>query len=459
MSFSLNDFRLARVLPLILSAWIFVSGLIIGTVTPPFQSPDEFEHITRAYLLTRGEVVLSAPTGQSSGGLIDSGLARYMDMYSQIPFRSDRKVMVEQIHSAKKIDWTGQYEFRPALGMAYYFPGIYGIHALALKVGETFDMSVRNTYQLTRVMLLIVISLALFFAFRLMPPSFLTVILLLLPMSLFQFGSASLDGIAAALAILVISIFLSSYRSVSSINPRHLWIALLIWLLLASSRQQMFPMCLLLLVAGYKQKRYAYIASVVVGVLAVIGWRVLMLKTVVDGRVALGATSGQIILFYFQNPIELFAVMVRTLSSPDVLRGYFSSFIGLLGWLDTPFPGAEYKYFFLMMIPFVMMSFDWNGWTKYTAERLLLVCGALCAIFIVFLAMLVNWTPHPAVVIDGVVGRYLLVPALMIGYAVSRMDRTGHLTKTQVVVWVGVGMFGIISVVMTVDLLSGRYYQ
>lgn len=459
MSFSLNDFRLARVLPLILSAWIFLSGLIIGTVTPPFQSPDEFEHITRAYLLTRGAVVLSAPTGQSSGGLIDSGLARYMDVYSQIPFRPDRKVTVEQTHNAKKIDWTGQYEFRPALGMAYYFPGIYAIHALALKVGEAFDLSVSNTYQLTRVMLLIAISLVLFYAFRLMAPSFLTVILLLLPMSLFQFGSASLDGIAAALAILIVAIFLSSYRSASPINPRYLWIALLIWILLASSRQQMFPMCLLLLAAGYKQKRYAYIASVAIGVLAVIGWQVLMLKTVVDGRVALGATSGQIILFYLQNPSELVGVMVRTLSSLDVLRGYFSSFIGLLGWLDTPFPGAEYKYFFLMMIPFVIMAFDWSGWTKYTAERLLLVFSALCAIFIVFLAMLVNWTPHPAVVIDGVVGRYLLVPAVMISYAVAGMDCTSHVTKTQVVAWIGVGMFGIISVVMTMGLLTSRYYE
>ena len=102
MSFSLNDSHPARVLPLILSVWIFVSGLLVGAVTPPFQSPDEFEHITRAYLLTRGDVVLSAPTGQSSGGLIDSGLARYMDVYSQIPFRPDRKVTVEQTHDAKK---------------------------------------------------------------------------------------------------------------------------------------------------------------------------------------------------------------------------------------------------------------------------------------------------------------------------------------------------------------------
>jgi hypothetical protein len=65
----------------------------------------------------------------------------------------------------------------------------------------------------------------------------------------------------------------------------------------------------------------------------------------------------------------------------------------------------------------------------------------------------------PAVVIDGVVGRYLLVPVLMISYAVSRMEKTSGVARTQAVAWVSVGMFGIISVVMTADLLSGRYYQ
>ena len=45
--------------------FLFVSSSILSTVIPPFQSPDEFEHITRAYLLGRGEFVLEAPVGQS----------------------------------------------------------------------------------------------------------------------------------------------------------------------------------------------------------------------------------------------------------------------------------------------------------------------------------------------------------------------------------------------------------
>jgi uncharacterized membrane protein len=459
MSFSPKYSNLPRFLPLLLSVWIFVSGLIIGAVTPPFQSPDEFEHITRAYSLTRGDIVFSAPAGQSSGGLIDSGLAMYMHAYSEIPFRPDRKVTTEQTRNADRIGWTGEYEFRPAPGMAYYFPGIYAIHALGLYAGESLQLSVSKTYHLTRVLLLIAISVILFFAFQLVTPSFMTVTLLILPMSLFQFASATLDGITTALAMLVVAIFLRSYRSSSRIEARYLWTALFIWLLLASSRQQIFPMCILLLAAGYKQKRYLLIFSVVAGAVAVIGWQALMINTVVDGRKALGATSSEIILFYLQNPIELFGVLARTLRDQDVLKGYFSSFIGLLGWLDTPFPGAEYKYFFLMMIPFIFASIDWRGWRTYRTERLLLVFSATCAMGIVFLAILVQWTPHPAVVIDGVVGRYLLVPALMISYAFSRMEKISDVAPTQAVAWAGVGMFGIISVVMTVDLLSGRYYQ
>jgi hypothetical protein len=58
------------------------------------------------------------------------------------------------------------------------------------------------------------------------------------------------------------------------------------------------------------------------------------------------------------------------------------------------------------------------------------------------------------VVIDGVGWRYLLVPALMISYAVSRMEKTSGVAQTQAVAWISLGMFGIISVVMTVDLLK-----
>lgn len=118
--------------------WLLGISTLLSTVIPPFQSPDEFEHITRAYLLGNGDVVLKAPARQSSGGMIDAGLARYMDAYSSLPFNPNKKLSATEIEAAKTIQWQGVQEYRPALGMAYYFPGIYVVHTLGLKTGKFF---------------------------------------------------------------------------------------------------------------------------------------------------------------------------------------------------------------------------------------------------------------------------------------------------------------------------------
>jgi uncharacterized membrane protein len=437
---------------------LFAICMLVSSVIPPFQSPDEFEHITRAYLLTRGEIVLSAPSGQSSGGMIDTGLARYMDAHSQLPFHPDRKLTKEQTASAKQIAWTGDVEFRPALGMAYYFPGVYVVHAIGLKLGELMGASVSRSYQVTRALLLTTICLLLFYSFQLAAPSYLVMTLLLLPMSIFQFASASLDGIATALAIFIVSVFIRSGQDSRELPRGLAWWALFAWTLLASSRQQMFPLVLLLLAVAYRPRRIYLMAGAVLAALAVVGWQVLMLKTVVDGRVALGATSGEIIWFYLKNPVDLLLVLERTLTNESILRGYFSSFFGMLGWLDTPFKGAEYLYLLAVTILFAILSIDALRLQSCVFERAVLLLTAVCSVLIVFLAMLVNWTPHPADVIDGVVGRYLLVPALLFAYAISHLDASVSTARWRLAIWACVGLFGIWATVITVQLLADRYY-
>ncbi len=437
---------------------LFAICMLVSWVIPPFQSPDEFEHITRAYLLTRGEIVLSAPSGQSSGGMIDTGLARYMDAHSQLPFRPDRKLTDEEISNASQIAWTGDVEFRPALGMAYYFPGIYVVHAIGLKLGELMGVSVSRSYQVTRALLLTTICLLLFYSFQLAAPSYLVMTLLLLPMSIFQFASASLDGIATAFAILIVSVFIRSGQDSRELPRGLAWWALLAWVLLASSRQQMFPLIFLLIAIAYRSRRNLLMAGAALSSLAVVGWQLLMLKTVVDGRVAQGATSGEIIWFYLKNPVDLIWVLERTLTNESILRGYFSSFFGMLGWLDTPFKGAEYLYLMAGTVLFTILSIDAISLRRFVIERALLSLTAICAVLIVFLAMLVNWTPHPAAVIDGVVGRYLLVPALLFAYAISCLDTSAPTSRSQRAIWVCVGLFAIWSTVITVHLLVDRYY-
>jgi uncharacterized membrane protein len=438
--------------------WLITASTLIAALIPSFQSPDEFDHVTRAYLFTKGQILLSAPPGQASGGYIDTGLARYMDAYANFPFQPDRKLDQKTLNVSNEIVWTGQREFRSAPGMAYYFPAIYLVHGVGLWTGETLGLSVAESYHLTRLCLVVVIGLILLYAFKLVAPSYLIVAFLIMPMTLFQFASASLDGIATALAILLISIFIKSNRDPQNVKIWTLNAALLIWLLLASSRLQTLPMVLLLVALGWKARKYYYLVGVGLALIAVLGWQLLVLNTTVDGRVALGASTQEIIRFYLFNLTELVGVFWRTLSNASVLKGYFSSFFGLLGWLDTPFRGSEYKYLFIAIVVFAASSVGYSKLKDLISARVILIVSAIALLFIVFFSVLVTWTPHPADVVNGVVGRYFLIPALMIGYATSALDDPKRLDIRVCIGWISLWLFGLFSLGITANLLLHRYH-
>ncbi len=438
--------------------FLFVSSSILSTVIPPFQSPDEFEHITRAYLLGRGEFVLEAPVGQSSGGGIDSGLNQYMEQYANLPFNPDRKLSKTEIDKAKQVQWTDESQFRPALGMAYYFPAIYAVHALGLYAGKYLDLSVDTSYRLTRIVLLVATCLILYGAFLLFSPSALTLALLMIPMSLFQFSSASLDGIATAIAIFLMSGFMRISIDGERSSLTIFVLMLLGWLLIALSRLQLFPMVLLLIVSAvFHMRRPLYLLWIGFAAAFVLGWQVVMMKTIVDGRVKLGASSGEIVLHYVQNPMALLEVISATLTNGDRMRGFFSSFFGLLGWLDTPFKGREYIYLLAIVVAVFVLSVNFKGAWQAWRRTVLLLIVALAAIGIVFFAMLVTWTPHPASLIDGVQGRYFLIPAVIISYALTTNIEPQSRVRLGLL-WGLVILLGLYSVLSTEQLLFDRYY-
>ena len=246
-------------------AWLFTLSALISVVVPAFQSPDEFEHITRAYLLGQGKIILDAPVGQPSGGLIDTGLNDYMNQFAGLPFHPARKLTQEQDTLSREIRWTGDLVFRPALGMAYYFPATY-------------------------------------------------------------------------------------------------------------------------------------------------------------------------------------------------LAGYFSSFFGLLGWLDTPFPGGQYKYFLFGLFVLGVCSIHYKELKTQPLARILLLLCAVSSLFIIFLAMLLTWTPHPAVVIEGIQGRYFLIPCLLVAYGASAYKSTSYSATFDSILLTLVFLFGLTNAILSMDLLLDRYF-
>jgi uncharacterized membrane protein len=217
-------------------------------------------------------------------------------------------------------------------------------------------------------------------------------------------------------------------------------------------------MVLLLIVSAvFYMRRPLYLLWIGFAAAFVLGWQVVMMKTIVDGRVKLGASSGEIVLHYVQNPLALVEVISATLTNGDRMRGFFSSFFGLLGWLDTPFKGREYIYLLAMVVAILVLSVNLKGAWQAWRRTILLLIVALAAIGIVFFAMLVTWTPHPASLIDGVQGRYFLIPAVIISYALTTNSEPQSRVRLALL-WGLVILLGLYSVFSTERLLFERYY-
>jgi len=117
------------------------------------------------------------------------------------------------------------------------------------------------------------------------------------------------------------------------------------------------------------------------------------------------------------DPNAFFVVLWKTLNSNENLQFFWKSFIGILGWLELPLP--EWTYSVISVSGSALLILGLFATQKYAIReaRLALTIMALTSVLLVFFALLVTWTPHPADMIKGVQGRYFFVPSLMLAYA------------------------------------------
>jgi uncharacterized membrane protein len=440
---------------------LLLSAVFTTAIIPPFQSPDEFDHIKRAYLLSKAKVILDAPDdGGWSGGMIDTGLHSYMEIFFEYPFKPDKKMSPEKITLANKITWSGKKQFSPAPGTGYYFPVIYAPQAFGLAIGEALSLSIDASYRLARLSTIFTSILLLFIAFRLFNPPAIVMGLLIIPMSLFQISSAGLDGISNATAILGISAFARAVLEKSDAKGWLLWVLSAAVFIVASSRVHLVAM--LLLVFGtffYTKDRKSIFAGLFL-TFAIAIWILVAMKTTVDTRVSTAGQSPTVVLrFYATNLDSLIGALWNTWSNFDLLKFYSESFIGILGWLDTPFQAGNYYVFYTLIIFALIASARLPGSVSIWGARLLLLASAIGSILIVFLALLIAWTPHPASVIQGVQGRYFFIPIVMLAYSLCLADnnsaKISYNSSFGIIILVAIILYSAFS---TTQLLLKRYY-
>lgn len=431
---------------------IVVIGSMLSALIPPMQSPDENDHIKRAYLLSVLSHTMTEP-GRSTGGYFDDGLQKYQTtLFNALSLKRDARVTRDGASEAAAIPWAYVRHYQEMAGSAPYFPLGYLPQAAGLRVGQALHLTVGTSYRIARAATLVAIAGIIACAFTVFPPNALVLCLLALPMTMFQMSSASADGLAFAWTVLAASLF---RRGMERGQPFPVWCSALLIVapfMIATSRPQMVTMLILApVVLLVRRDRRALTASII-GALLAVGWIAYATSHTVDLRWPRSVTSKEAAAYYLHHSIDMVAAIWRTVTDPDTYHSYFRMFIGVLGWLDRPMPEVTYSVAGAFLLVASVLSFSRR---VDAIARTILLLAAVSAVLLTFIALLVTWTELNAPVIIGVQGRYFTAPAILAAYALSSAYVSERRNFAAVIIC---GAFIAFSVSMTVSTLLWKYY-
>lgn len=459
-----------RVFPLL----ALVYGLSLVFLTPPFQSPDEPAHFYRAYQISEGHFLpdYHRPVGEIAPGAAAGGAGAHFlavekdvgggDLPDSLEIVARRFAHLQrprgykasstldanyQVSAAELADaWhlalDPQRRHFTRFVSAIYSPASYVPQAAAIFLARRLGFGPLALMYAGRVGNLVLWIFLSCLALRIAPTCRRPLLLLLLmPMTLFQAASLSADATTNALAVLFAAMVLRYVKldtpagSLAAASPRVgpgacAAFAVMAAMLALAKFVYLPLLALVLLIPPARAggpRRYAVAITILVllSLAAFTAWtsQTRGLDTVVMDKP--GINPAEQLHFLRTHPSHL-----RTLITATVARDgsrIIRSFVGNLGWLDTPM-----SHLFTDAYLIAMFAACWLQVERSSFSRLLfiLVAGAPVAISTLAIALL-NYLyviPVGENVAGGIQGRYLipLAPAVILllwGLAPRRLGR------------------------------------
>lgn len=450
-----------------------VFGLILLIVTPPFQTPDEFNHFYRAYQISEGDFV-AIKKDNRVGGELPISLVTLTQSFRNMPRREyitttwtdisdqfnialkqDRKVFVDFPN-------TGMYSF------VSYAPQAFGIFALRI-----FDVPPLYLFYGARLASLVFWILSIAFAIRRLPfYQWLLVLLALLPMSVSTNMSVSADVVTNVLAFVVIAYSFDLAYKQTFVSSRQILVYTVLSILLALAKVVYSPLILLFLLIPRDKfasirAHYLHIAIVFTGsAIAAISWSAVMGNLYVPYQLYNPAFRDGPIMATCLVPCanmhdqrqyilsDLFyapAVFIHSLNASFDM--YFEGYIGTFGWLETTLSIG----FIYVAYAIIFMVALWDGSPSLKTGKFfrpLLLLSFTVVIFLLLLTQLLTWVCVGGDWIYIIQGRYI-IPVMPLLFMLCY---NGKWSKPQLVVKV-VSIFSILSLTYASAFIYQRYFD
>jgi len=406
--------------------FVFLGSFFI----PPFQSPDEPAHLNRAFLLSKGEIFLKTEGGVT-GGYLNEGLIKYEKEFEFLPFNPNSRLSVDKFKESFSIDWSDKRSFLGLPNTAQYFPFIYIPQAVALTIGEWCSFPVAFSYYLSRLFCLLISIMIIYFAAIIYPMPVLAAACFLTPMSFFQLGSASIDGLAFSLFALVGSIFmnLACCSNTERVEKRRLLIlGTFLIIVLTTTRLNFICIALLPFVLFLRSREIRFLLSSF-SILVFSGLWSTYVFINVKGAITRDVSSSEMLAYYLSHPFIFVKVFINTILNYDLVRYYWKMFVGVIGWLDTFF--SNYLYIFYLFIFLVVFIIGIKNLISKKIEkwRIGFFLSLPCSFFLMYFMIAVVWSDPKMEFIDGVQGRYFTPFFILLGYFIFDANFVSHSEK------------------------------
>jgi len=446
--------------PEIAFVWIgTIWGSLFLLVTPPFQVPDENRHFYRAYQLSEGNLLGTKQDDAGGGELPESVIYTAED----------------PSHVILRFHWERRYRFRdtfmllgfplephkrmfiPFVSVIYspipYVPQVLGIlPARLLELPPILMMYFGRIFNFATWLALT------YLAIRITPIyKWLFALLALMPMSVFQAASLSVDAVTNGLAFLTIAFFLRcAFDEGKTIRLRDMVLLLLLTLCLSLCKVVYFLLVFLFLLIPRRKigsvRRYLLLlltlatANIIVAGL----WNFCIRDFSATVRPA-AQVQAQIELIKTQ-PGQYLSILLQTIRHRT---GYLcDTFVGRLGWLDTSLPTCLVVCWWLLLAAAAILE------SRPTIHVTLLHKGILSGIMVItlllmFTLMFIYWEPLGDTIIRGVQGRYL-IPISPLLFMLLYSKRLGRdIRGYEPVLIIAIGFFLTVALLVTANRFYG----
>jgi uncharacterized membrane protein len=448
--------RVNRVLPALYVIWALPLTLTMVWLIPPWNNPDETNHMLRVTELAHGELLGErflghadplVPSGHQSGGLANAAIITATAPFVPLVFHPERKLTLSMRLAGDQVGWDASSSVVAFPNTASYPPLLYLPAILVVRISQAIGVHVDRTLFLAKAVTAATAVLISMLALKLARRTrYALAVMAMLPMTCELYASVSHDALMIAMTLLVVGWIdgiVETSRSAGNSEVAGIALALAA---VTMARPPYVSLAVLAFLATERMRRSNVIATCFI-VIAVILWSLLVSYYVLVPLVHSDPLTQANLLF--AHPFRMVAVIIATLRLYGA--SYGTQFIGQLGYSDTSLP-LYYIWFAagVLGLGFVAAT---NGRSRRPWVALF---AAVAGAVMVLASEYFIWTPPDAVVAEGAQGRHFIPLAAALILAVPGYPRLGRLT--QPVALAGLGVLAITTPYVVVQALVLRYY-